>query len=69
LRLFFLLLALGLVGGLLIPAAGVTRADGDGIEVVAMSAQSQFPDGIKFSVTARSSEDINEIRVFLKKTG
>jgi hypothetical protein len=60
---------LGLVGGLFIPAAGVTRADGDGIEVVAMRAESQFPDGIKFSVTARSSEDINEMRVFLKKTG
>ncbi|MEK7807069.1 MAG: peptidase MA family metallohydrolase [Chloroflexota bacterium] len=68
-RLFVLLLALALVGGLFVPAAAVTRADGDGIEVVAMSAQSQFPDGIKFSVTARSSEDIGEVRVFLKKTG
>lgn len=68
-RLFLLLLALGLVGWLFIPAASVARADGDGIEVVAISAESQFPDGIKFSVTARSSEDINEMRVFLKKTG
>lgn len=68
-RLFLLLLALGLVGGVFIPPATVTRADGDRIEVVAINAESKFPDGIKFSVTARSSEVINEMRVFLKKTG
>ena len=68
-RFFFLFLALGLISGLFISADAVTRADGGSIEVVAMSAESQFPDGIKFSITARSSEDIKEIRVFLTKTG
>lgn len=69
LKLILLALALGVLGGLFIPAFAVVYADGDGIEVVTTGAESKFPDGIKFSVTARSSEDIKEMRVFLKKKG
>ena len=44
-------------------------ADGHGIVVVAMAAESQFPDGIRFSITARSSEEIDDIRVHFRTIG
>jgi len=44
-------------------------ADEGDIEVVAVEAESQFPDGIKFSITAKSSEEIDDIRIFFRKIG
>ena len=67
-RLLFLLLTLALAGGVLVQA-GPALADQGDIEVVAVGAENQFPDGVKFTITARSSEDIDEIRVFFKKVG
>ena len=45
------------------------QADGGDIEVLAGGAESQFPDGIRFFVTAQSSDDIEEIRVFFTVVG
>jgi hypothetical protein len=44
-------------------------ADDAGIEVTEISAESRFPDGIRFSVKARSNHEIDEIRVFLRILG
>ena len=67
-RLIVFLLALGIASATLISTATV-QADGGDIEVLAGGAESQFPDGIRFFVTARSSEDIEEIRVFFTVVG
>ena len=67
-RKLLLLLTLGLVGIILVPVIPTFADEGD-IEVLDAEAESQFPDGIKFSVTAQSSEEIDEIRVFFKKVG
>ena len=44
-------------------------ADDAGIEVTEISAESRFPDGIRFSVEARSNDEIDEIRVFFRLLG
>ena len=44
-----------------------TQADEGDIEVSEATAQSQFPDGIVFRVTAESEGIIDEARVFIKK--
>lgn len=44
-------------------------ADEGDIDVVAVEAESVFPDGIKFSITAKSSEEIDDIRIFFRKIG
>ena len=44
---------------------GVTLADEGDIEVLEQKAKSDFPEGIRFTVRARSSAEINDIRVFL----
>ena len=67
-RLIFFLLALGLVSAILVPSA-IVHGDGGDIEVVDGGAESQFPGGIRFFVTARSSEVIEEIRVFFTVMG
>ena len=67
-RKLLLLMTLGLAGIILVPAT-VTFADEGDIEVLDVGAESQFPDGIKFSIKAQSSEEIDEIRVFFKKVG
>ena len=67
-RLLILLLALGLLASIGF-SAGTALADGGDIEVSEVEVESQFPDGIKFSITASSSEEIDEIRVFFKKVG
>ena len=67
-KLLLVVLALALATGVLRPA-GIARADEGDIEVVSVDVESQFPDGVKFSITARSSEDIDEIRIFFKKEG
>ena len=67
-KLLIMLLALGLASGVGIPA-GTALADEGDIVVLATDAESQFPDGVKFSITVSSSEEIDEIRVFFKKLG
>ena len=67
-RLILLLLALGLASTILVPS-GIVQGDGGDIEVLDGGAESQFPDGIRFFVTARSSEEIEDIRVFFTVMG
>ena len=67
-KLLILLLVLGLAGGTGI-TAGTALADEGDIQVQAVEAESQFPDGVKFSIIASSSEEIDEIRVFFRKVG
>ena len=61
-----LLMIFGTAGALFVPGAAV-RAHTPDIEVLSTGAESQFPDGIMFSITARSSDEIEEIRVFIRK--
>jgi len=61
-----LILVIGLVAGVLLPGSQALADEGD-IEVVATGAESQFPDGVKFTITASSPEEIDEIRVFFRK--
>ena len=67
-RLTLFFLALVLASTILVPSA-IVRGDGGDIEVLDGGAESQFPDGIRFFVTARSSEEIEDIRVFFTVTG
>ena len=61
-----LIIALGLVASGLLKGS-TAFADEGAIEVVATGAESQFPDGVKFIITARSPEEIDDIRVFFRK--
>ncbi len=56
-----------LLAGLAFSTTTVTRADEGNIKVVEAKAESQFPDGIKFSVVANSVDEIDDIRVFFSK--
>ena len=67
-RIIFFLLAMGLASTILVPPA-IVRGDAGDIEVLDVGAESQFPDGIRFFLTARSSEEIDEIRVFFTVVG
>jgi cell division septation protein DedD len=69
-RLLFLVVALTL-GMSVVPNLSPVDllADDDGIKVTAVSAESRFPDGIRFSVEARSNDEIDEIRVFFRLLG
>jgi hypothetical protein len=69
-RLVILILALTL-GIVAMPVLSPAHllADDAGIEVTAVSAESRFPDGIRFSVEARSNDKIDEIRVFFRLLG
>ena len=49
--------------------ATITGADEGNIKVVKAKAESQFPDGIKFSIEANSDSEIDDIRVFFSKVG
>ncbi|HIM47640.1 MAG TPA: hypothetical protein EYM32_02050, partial [Dehalococcoidia bacterium] len=60
-------ITLFLLAGSAFSAATVTRADEGNIKVVEAKAESQFPDGIKFSVIANSTDGIDDIRVFFSK--
>ena len=66
-RAFVFATSLVLFAGLAISASAVTRADEGNIEVVEAKAESQFPDGIKFTVVANSPDGIDDIRVFFSK--
>jgi len=58
---------LALLAGLAFSSPSVTHADEGNIKVVEAKAESQFPDGIKFSVVANSVDEIDDIRVFFSK--
>ena len=66
-RNFVFISGLVLFVGLLFSTSTVTRADEGNIKVVEAKAESQFPDGIKFSVVANSVDQIDDIRVFFSK--
>ena len=63
-RFLILLLTLGILA---VFASTAALADEGDINVIEAKAESQFPDGIRFSVTAESPGLIDEIRVFFKK--
>ena len=63
---FALLIGAGTVAHL---ATASLSADDAGIEVTKFSAESQFPDGIRFHIEARSNDEIDEIRVFFRLLG
>ena len=70
-RLFLILVLAGLLGALYPLWASQAQAqatEGD-IVVLDQFAESQFPQGIQFTVTARSSSEIDDIRVFFKTLG
>ncbi len=66
-RAFVFVTSLIFFGGLAFSASAVARADEGNIKVVEAKAESQFPDGIKFSVRADSPDGIDDIRVFFSK--
>ena len=66
-RYLTLIFAIGLLAVALLYGSSA-HADEGGIEVVATGAESQFPDGVKFTITASSPEEIDEIRVFFRKS-
>ncbi len=63
-RLLIFLLTMGLLA---VSASTAALADEGDIDVIEAKAESQFPDGIRFSVIAESPGLIDEIRVFFKK--
>jgi len=67
LRISLFITSLVLFTGLAFSASTITRADEGNIQVVEAKAESQFPDGIKFSVLANSIDGIDDIRVFFSK--
>jgi len=67
LRSFVFVTTLVLLAGLAFSTSVVTRADEGNINVVEAKAESQFPDGIRFSVIANSIDEIDDIRVFFSK--
>ncbi len=60
-------ISLVLFAGLAFSTSAVTRADEGNINVVEAKAESNFPDGIRFSVIANSIDEIDDIRVFFSK--
>ena len=66
-RTFVSVTMMALFAGLAFSTLAVTHADEGNIEVVEAVAESQFPDGIKFSVIANSVDEIDDIRVFFSK--
>ena len=68
-RPLIILALLGLLTFNLSASPGIVSADEGDIEVLEQKAESQFPEGILFTVTVRSSQEIDDIRVFFKKLG
>lgn len=69
LKTLLVLTFLGLFPIILTASAGLVSADPGDIQVLDQNAESEFPDGIRFTVTVRSSQEIDDIRVFFKKLG
>ena len=68
-RLVLLGLALALAVSSYLWIATPANADEGNIQVVQVGAESRYPQGVRFFVTASSPDEINEIRLFFKKTG
>ena len=68
-RILLLVFAVLFGAGTMTQLAPVRLLADDGIEVTGFSAESQFPDGIRFRVNARSNNEIDEIRVFFRVLG
>lgn len=68
-RLLLLLSALAIPVLMLSLPGPAARADQGDIEVTLIEAETQYPAGIKFHVRARSSAEIDEVRVYFRKTG
>ncbi len=66
-RRFRLLAAMLIVGLGALVAPMLVSADGGDVKVLEASAESQFPDGILFQVSAESAGIIDDVRVFFKK--
>ena len=66
-RTVVLVISLFLLAGSAFSTSTAAQADEGTINVVEAKAESQFPDGIKFSVTANSVDEIDDIRVFFSK--
>ena len=64
LRLISVLLVLGLAA---LASPWLASAEGGDVKVLQATAESEFPDGIRFHVTAESPDIIDEVRVFFKK--
>ena len=64
-----LLLLIWVGAGLLAWAPTFSHADSHEIIVLAQSAESAFPDGIRFFIEAQSPDQIDEVRVIFKKIG
>jgi hypothetical protein len=63
-------LLLGLLSAAACLGAAVVQAQTqtEGIQVTDQGAQSQFPDQMRFYLTARSPDEIHEVRLFFKKS-
>ena len=66
-RLSVFVTTLVIFAGLAFSTSEAVRADEGNIKVIEAKAESQFPDGIKFSVIATSVDLIDDIRVFFSK--
>lgn len=66
-RSYVFITSIFLLAALSFSTSTVIRADEGNIQVVDAKAESQFPDGIRFSVTASSVDEIDDIRVFFSK--
>ena len=53
--------------GMAFSTPALASADEGNIQVTEAKAESQFPDGIKFSIIANSVDEIDDIRVFFSK--
>ena len=68
-RLLLFALALTLPALMFSWPSAQTRADQGDIEVTRIGSESQYPNGIKFYISARSSAEIDEVRVYFRKAG
>ena len=67
-RLLLFFLSVGImVSGYVVAARPTWADDGGSIEVVEQAVESEFPDGVRFSLTARSPDIIDDVRVFFRK--
>ena len=67
LRNIVFVISIVLFAGSAFSTSAVTHADEGNIKVAEAKAESQFPDGIRFSVVATSVDEIDDIRVFFSK--
>ena len=68
-RTLIVLTFLGLLSFIFTASPGPVSADEGDIKVIDQNVESQFPEGILFTVTVSSSHEIDDIRVFFKKLG